>query len=157
MMLEVFIIPLMIYIAIDGVKFYRRNKYILRAKELVYVHKRERAKVKWYEILTVIITTMVVITVSADISKLWLVALVIVQIARDKFKLNQELVLYKDGMLFDMTYILWNDMYKVRRTNNNSLIIESYNFALGEFKIENLDNIDELEMKMKELINASKT
>lgn len=59
-------------------------------------------------------------------------------------------------MLFDMTYILWNDMYKVRRTNNNSLIIESYNFALGEFKIENLDNIDELEMNMKELINASK-
>lgn len=80
-MFEIFIIPVMIYIVIDGVKFYRRNKYILQAKELIYVYKRERAKVKWYEILMIIVTTMVVITVSTDPSKLWLVGLIIFQIA----------------------------------------------------------------------------
>lgn len=66
-------------------------------------------------------------------------------------KLREEIVLVKDGLLFNKTYIRWFEIDKISIKNKNTLIVCSRGLR-GKFYIRNISNADELNYEIDQLL-----
>lgn len=72
----------------------------------------------------------------------------------DKVKKIDEVVLLDDGMLFDRTYIEWQDVQNIYRSGDSSIRIDSSNFWFGQFTIKKLESAELVERDINRWIKS---
>jgi hypothetical protein len=77
---------------------------------------------------------------------------------RDRVRSKSDIVLYAEGMLYDMTYVLWRDVRDVKAYNHKSLrvaVYGKYDWKDNVFVIDNIEQVDELEKQILNIVDLS--
>lgn len=68
----------------------------------------------------------------------------------EMIKLNDEIVLFEDGLAFNKTFIKWFEIESISNKNKNTIVVSSRGLK-GKFYIENIDNAEALKLEIENL------
>lgn len=153
-------ISISLFLLFDYYKIHKRKQFLKETGEPVYKHRRQwrRFKLSDVFVLIVIATYAKKLIRYHDFTYLALIVLFVFVTLRDRVRFKSDIVLYAEGMLYDMTYVLWRDVRDVKAYNHKSLrvaVYGKYDWKDNVFVIDNIEQVDELEKQILNIVDLS--